>query len=615
MLASEYEHQKTDKVNDSRWKVVLGWLTSALTIPIDKTSWVSNLCRTLQNNLELKDDVSLSQVVYSDGDHECDYSSLTEIISYLYSYYNLCKGGKKASSLGKISDALFSDIQQRALKTCCEMRLPFFLHLLVTVASVSVDDIVDPDYGLLPLHLAARKNNRSALMYLLRHKPFLGTDIFGNTFMHYAYMHGHYDIGDMISLSSSNESGKQPDDLKSAFFTYVENYHVHTKDSNIEFQKNTSSSQVIQVHLNRLQKEWEEKGIEKSVREICVDYSKGESSEILEIVTSLIGRLTAEVAAIEPLFEGELLMLGSSADNTRLYCPDEFDCNILLKNISGHPDKEVQVTLEAHEVNYEGCSASIHLSSNQENIKHLLEGSLFLDKFYNVIKKCLLKCDMRDKRLTIAYPGVKRTRVGAGLRLLWLGEEFKILHLDIDIVPTVEAPWPDKLPKPNIPSPFLNNVYINSIGDGKWRFSFARAENSIMKNLTTEQQTTFLACKMIMTRLKLEEWVPKEARDEYKYFDSKFFRIPTPRGFLLKNSFFFELEAAREHSLWTKDKIIDRMKSVFRRMCMEFTHPATGEITLEPGKVEAYFGKSTQTSECGYGAPDIYRFLDALPAL
>ncbi|XP_063587411.1 serine/threonine-protein phosphatase 6 regulatory ankyrin repeat subunit C-like isoform X2 [Penaeus indicus] len=613
VLASEYEHQKTGKVNHSRWRAVLGWLTSALTIPVDKTSWVSHLCWNLQKRLELKYDVSLSQVV--DRDNQCDYSSLTEMIACLYSYYNPYMGEKKASSLGKTSDALLSDIQRRALKTCCERRLPFFLHLLVTIANVSVNDIVDSDYGLLPLHLAARKNNRSALMYLLRHNAFLGTDNFGNTFIHYAYMHGHYDIGDMISLSSSNISGKQPDDLKSAFFTYVENYHVNAKDSSIDLQQNTSSSQVIQVHLNRLRKEWEEKGFEKSVREICVDYSKGESAKILELVTSLVERLMAEVAAVEPIFEGELFMLGSSADNTRLYCPDEFDCNILLKNISGHPGREVQLTLKTHEVNHEGCSTSIQLSSNQDDIKLLLEGSYFLTKFYNVIKRCLLKCEMGDKRLTIAYPGVKRTRVGVGLRLLWLGEEFKILHLDIDIVPTVEAPWPDQFPKPNLQSPFLNNVYINSTGDGKWRFSFARAENSIMKNLTPEQQTTFLACKMIMTRLKLEEWVPKEARDEYKYFDSKFFRIPTPRGFLLKNSFFFELEMAREHSLWTKDKIKDRMKSIFRRMCMEFTHPATGEITLEPGKVEAYFGKSTQTSECGYGAPYIYSFLNALPAL
>ncbi|XP_047469290.1 serine/threonine-protein phosphatase 6 regulatory ankyrin repeat subunit C-like isoform X2 [Penaeus chinensis] len=615
VLASEYEHKQTDKVNDSRWRVVLAWLISALTIPVDKTSWVSHLCWTLRNSLELKDDVSLSQVMQRDRNHECDYSSLTEMTACLYSYYNLYMGEKKASSLGKISDALLSDIQRRALKTCCERRLPFFLHLLVTIANVSVNDIVDPDYGLLPLHLAARKNNRSALMYLLTHNAFLSPDIFGNTFIHYAYMHGHYDIGDMISLSFYNKSGKQPDDLKSAFSTYVENYHVNTKDSNIELQKNTSSSQVIQVHLNRLQKEWEEKGFEKSVREICVDYSKGESAKIHELVTSLVGRLMAEVAAVAPIFEGELLMLGSSADNTRLYCPDEFDCNILLKNISGHPGREVQLTLETQKVDHEGCSTSIQLSSNQDNIKPLLEGSLFLTKFYNVIKRCLLKCDMGDRRLTIAYPGVKRTRVGVGLRLLWLGEEFKILHLDIDIVPTVEAPWPDQFPKPNIASPFLNNVYINSTGDGKWRFSFARAENFIMKNLTPEQQTTFLACKMIMTRLKLEEWVPKEARDEYKYFDSKFFRIPTPRGFLLKNSFFFELEMARDHSLWTKDKIKDRMKSIFKRMCTEFTHPTTGEITLEPGKVEAYFGKSTQTSECGYGAPDIYCFLDALPAL
>ncbi|XP_042885971.1 serine/threonine-protein phosphatase 6 regulatory ankyrin repeat subunit B-like isoform X2 [Penaeus japonicus] len=599
-------------VNRSRCKIVLGWLTSALATLAEDPSWVSSLCMALQNIPELRED-TFAQVLSEIAVQECDYSKLTEVIVHLYSRYDLCQ--QEGNLLDSISVVQLEDIQRKALKMCCEKRLPLFLHLLVSIASVSVNDEVEPDYGLSPLHLAARKNNRSALMYLLTHKAFLGADTFGNTFIHHAYMHGHWDIGDMLILSYSNKSGKMPTDLKSAFVSYVENYHVQTKDIGIEPHEQTSSSQVIRVHLDRLQKEWEEKGFEKSIKEIYVDYSKGESAEILGLVTDLLKRLMADVAAIDPIFDGELLLLGSSADDVRLYCPDEFDCNLVLSNISGFPGKEVQLTLVTDTVNYEGCSTSVKLSSKRDDIQQLLEGSALLTRFYNVIKQCLMKCVMKDIRLSIAYPGVKRTRVGVGLRLLWLGQEFRILHVDVDIVPTVQAPWPDELPKPKIESPFLNNVYISSTGDGNWRFSFARAENFIMKNLTADQRLIYLACKMIMTRLKQEDWVPKDARDLYKYFDSKFFRIPSPRGFLLKNSFFFELEMAKERDLWAEGKIKDRMKSIFRRMCVEFTHPVTGEVSLEPGKVKAYFGKDTQPSECGYGASQIFLFLDALHVL
>lgn len=100
------------------------------------------------------------------------------------------------------------------------------------------------------------------------------------------------------------------------------------------------------------------------------------------------------------MYEGDLYMLGSSGDNVRLF----FYCTV---------------------------------------------------RSYCTVRQCLVNCEPEDKRLAIVLPGVKKTEVGVALSLVWIGEVFPLLLVDVDVVATVRVSWPPALRRPKLmPSTF-----------------------------------------------------------------------------------------------------------------------------------------------------------------
>ncbi|ROT68784.1 putative ankyrin-3-like isoform X2 [Penaeus vannamei] len=226
--------------------------------------------------------------------------------------------------------------------------------------------------------------------------------------------------------------------------------------------------------------------------------------------------------------------------------------------------------------------------------------------------KGLVNCEPEDRRLAIVLPGVKKTQVGVSLSLVWTGEVFPLLLVDVDVVATARASWPPALRRPKLTPSTLDSVYLNSIGNNEWRFSFALAENAVMKSLTADKRRVFLACKMVLSALKVEKWAPRHVQNQFKYFHGRFFKIPSPKGFLLKNTFFLELEEVTDEEQWTEEHLVERMTSVFRRMCEEHTDPASQETSWEPAAVKAYFADLTESPCVGFGVPEILNFLKSL---
>ncbi|ROT81710.1 ankyrin repeat protein [Penaeus vannamei] len=227
-------------------------------------------------------------------------------------------------------------------------------------------------------------------------------------------------------------------------------------------------------------------------------------------------------------------------------------------------------------------------------------------------QESLVNCEPEDRRLAIVLPGVKKTQVGVSLSLVWTGKVFPLLLVDVDVVATARASWPPALRRPKLTPSTLDSVYLNSIGNNEWRFSFALAENAVMKSLTADKRRVFLACKMVLSALKVEKWAPRHVRNQFKYFHGRFFKIPSPKGFLLKNTFFLELEEVTDEEQWTEEHLVERMTSVFRRMCEEHTDPASQETSWEPAAVKAYFADLTESPCVGFGVPEILNFLKSL---
>ncbi|XP_042884081.1 uncharacterized protein LOC122260749 [Penaeus japonicus] len=590
---------QTDEDHDTLcWKTIFWWLNKEL---CEGDDWMEKLILVTktQDTKVSEDKESGSSFI----DVTCD--DMLELITKSQFRYAVSSAKMGDGENDMVMNTL-GKILEKAIILSCEREFPLFLHFLVHVGKQKVTSEIEVCQASL-LHYAALKNNISAARYLVSHGASIkAKDRFGNTPAHYACMHGYKESGDFLRTYQVNRYGLTAMDLLDGYRNYLKLYDLDLKSlANIDIQKNNTAPQRINILLKELKKKWQVNGIGEAIAKVHVNYSRGESKDIQAAVFSWADSIKNAVAKKNPMFSGELLMLGSSADNVRLFCPDEYDCNIILSSFNGYPNGGLQVSLEEKEPDYSDCKSKINVSSKHINILNLLKGNNFLYTFYSMVKECISILEPEDKRLTMIPPGVKRTKVGVGLTLVWTGKEFPLLLVDVDIVPTMEAPWPADLPRPPLTPPHIKSVYINSIGNGEWRFSFAQAENEIMKNLTPNQRRVFLACKMVLSSLKVEKWAPRDIQSRFKYFEKIFFKIPSPKSFILKNTFFLELQDFRSQTSYWTDQLEKRVRSIFERMCEKGVK--------EPAKIEAYFAGSTEASSLGYGASEIVHFFTPKP--
>ncbi|XP_064121866.1 uncharacterized protein LOC135226353 isoform X1 [Macrobrachium nipponense] len=516
----------------------------------------------------------------------------------------------------------------KALKVCCEKPLPLFLHLLTSLTSPNLENILNEVCESRPLHHAAKSGNSSAVAYLLEcgASP-LSKDRSGFLPIQYAAMFSHGETGDILisklaTDSEKNNQKKLQETYSQYYDKYLDSYGLSRGDTgNSRYVNVQTYEQLLTRCFDHIKKQLVEKGVENFATENLVSYTDGEAREIKDAVAQFLYLLKEQISLKNEMFEGDIGFVGSSEDNVRLYCPDEYDCNLLLKKISAYPDGEMKAEVidldEAKAIQY-GHKKSLKVQPVREDLRSLMKGTCFLDSFYNIARESLTEMDLNGGKLKVIMPGIKRTQVGINLSFLWLGTEYPMLFIDIDFVPTVRAPWPEGLPKPNcsLDRRHLKEVYLNNVGEDEWRLSFGPTETKIMRGLSVNKRDVFLVCKMILAAFKTENWVPAEIKNQFMYWDSRMFSLHSKGGFALKNCFFQELESITNEEEWTKDKILKRVKSVFERMCLiEEQRSLVGGMEVDgqyPKPVKAYFGGDTEKASEYFIAPEIVRFLRGL---
>ncbi|XP_064121650.1 serine/threonine-protein phosphatase 6 regulatory ankyrin repeat subunit A-like [Macrobrachium nipponense] len=523
------------------------------------------------------------------------------------------------------SDKDINLLQLKALKVCCEKPLPLFLHLLTSLTSPDLESILNEVCESRPLHHAAKSGNSSAVAYLLEcgASP-LSKDRSDISPIQYAAMFGHRETENILirNLTTDSEKSKRIK-LEQSFSEHYEKYLNHYGLSRGDTGKSRyvnvqTYEKLLTSRFDHIKKQLLEKGVENFATENLVSYTDGEAREIKDAVTQFLYLLNEQISLKNKMFEGDIGFVGSSEDNVRLYCPDEYDCNLVLKKISAYPDGEIKAELidldEAKAIQY-GHKKSLKVQPVREDLRSLMKGTCFLDSFYNIARESLTEMDLNGGKLKVIMPGIKRTQVGINLSFLWLGTEYPMLFIDVDFVPTVRAPWPEGLPKPNcsLDRRHLKEVYLSNVGEDEWRLSFGPTESKIMRGLSVNKRDVFLVCKMILAAFKTENWVPAEIKNQFMYWDSRMFSLHSKGGFALKNCFFQELKSITNEEEWTKDKILKRVKSVFERMCLiEEQRSLVGGMEVDgqyPKPVKAYFGGDTEKNSEYFIAPEIVRFL------
>ncbi|KAK3893840.1 hypothetical protein Pcinc_002375 [Petrolisthes cinctipes] len=546
------------------------------------------------------------------------------------------KGTNTYDELSVTSVKLIDETLLRAFQVACENDLFCLTHLVLTVGELGIDTTVEKVSGSTALHVAASHGRLGICNFLLSNGASTRIlDHAGRTPAHLAYMFGHYEAGDFLVPGVEevrDRANSRPRELLASYKQYVNTYTLDAK-LRVKDQEQNVPKALIQAHLAHLKQSWRGE-IEKAVRKLHVNFTKGEAREVKETLTNELQRLLKKLEITNPLFASNLNVLGSSADNLRLYAPDEFDCNLVLKNIHGFPGGSLRVTVEKlpdHVAQAKDYTGSLRVTTLNEEHRDYMDSEIFVNLFFDALSTCSVSFQPVDPRLSLILPGIRKTQVGANVSFAWQGLEFPLLLIDVDLVPVLNIPWPAEMERPPLTPSSVNSVQITSTGDGNWRCSFAAVENLIFRELPERRRVVFLACKLLIMSLKVESWATQDIKEQFTYWDGRKFKIPAPAGFILKSAFLREMEEVQDDTLWEPSCLMERMMSVFRRMCKkddgskreEDSNSSSSNVHSNintkclkthkyfHGKIKAYFGGECEKATVGFSAPDILRYLES----
>ncbi|KAK8733782.1 hypothetical protein OTU49_006477, partial [Cherax quadricarinatus] len=495
-----------------------------------------------------------------------------------------------------------------SLLVSCRRGLLQLAYLLVTVGGLDADTVVDNTYDATGLHEAASHGNSSCLALLLSlGASALKRDRYEHTPSHYAAMFGHdhsYQLLEKVLRNQQpvSKAGTTPSDIVRNFKDYLRrNLKNETSlEDNLVFHKPSAGIKKLLKLVNI-------KEIGRQLDEITVNFDEGEAKQVKEVVTKQVQIILDDVSSIDRLYEGKLTTVGSAADGTRLFTPDEYDLSVVLANTSGTTVEIVEQ--EPHLAALKGHRLRLRVKTDNPG----LQGKSLINNFYELVRRVLEKQTFESRHLSLVSPGVTRTQVGVALAFAWQGKEYPLLQISIDLVPVLAVQWPAEVSRPPLTPASINQLYICNTTDGEWRCSFAGAEAEVLSQLDPQERRIYLGCKTLLSHLKADPWMPREVKANYTWWDSRKWKIMIPAGFAMKNSFLNQLQHKREQKIeWRDEDLINMIITILRDMCQDFWDPTAGLESLVPSKIHAYFGGEFETPKTGEGAPEIIKVLKEL---
>ncbi|KAG7156241.1 Ankyrin-2-like 4 [Homarus americanus] len=559
----------------------------------------SHLRQQLEQNIYNKERIQLEELHFKMKD-KVDKQQVQELLRVqknLFTTYWEKKTGARGNTATPLCQEPFNSSQ--VLLIASQGGLLQLIYLLVKVGGVGVNTQVDPTNGTTAIHQAASHGKSGSVLLLLNlgADP-LHEDLYKQTAPHLAAMFGHQKAYELFreflkQQEPSCRAGTTPSDVKTNFSNYLKMYKkCESNEAQIE-------NNPIDATINLL-KRTNIRNLVKNAHKVAVDYTTGEAQEVKEVITKEMKKITDKVAVIDSTYTGTLTLLGSTADSTRLYCPDEYDFNLTLKSFS---DVTVNIIKQRKkDVLLSGHKLKIEIETKNPSLK----GNKLMSNLYERVRETLKSYVLQDDRLSLVPPGVTRTQVGLALSLAWQGSEYPLLLVDIDLVPVLSVTWPKEIMRPPLTPDDSQMIHISNTGDAKWRGSFAATEVEVVKRLDPQERQVFLTGKILLSYMKADSWMPREVKNQFSWWDSRYWSIPIPAGFCFKNSFLMLLQEKRKKRIqWKEENTMTHVMEVFEVMCLK----TDDTKHIVPGKVHAYFGGDYEKPKVGEGAPRIIDFL------
>ncbi|XP_063887790.1 uncharacterized protein LOC135115206 [Scylla paramamosain] len=517
------------------------------------------------------------------------------------------KGEDKNVSAGDGSAALLLAARKGLLQ---------LTHLLLREGRRPVDKVVDDTCGTTALHQAASHGQDGCVALLLSEGANTQQcDSYGQTPRLLAAMFGHTSTADLLAQQDVQDppcrAGTTAKQVTRGFEAYLQLYEKYAHDPLTPFDRHNPDSVTRKlmkcIRVGKLQQE---------AQRVAVDLSQGEALQIHETVMAELKAIMDNVSAADPTYRGDLRLAGSSRDGSKLYAPDEFDVNIVIHG----DDVRVNVSERRKEEALLKGRLQIAVKTDNPNLK----GNSFMANLYKEVHRCLADHTLQDERLSLVPPGLTSTQVGVALALAWQGRDYPLLLVGVDLVPVLEVPWLEQIPRPFLTPGNTTTMQLSNAADGSWRCSFALTEAKVLGTLRPAERQLQLMGKVLLSRLKAERWMPRHKKSFCTWFATREWSIPVPSGFCFKNAFLRWLEHRRRgerHPAKQLEAGRERdparwLVQVFRLMCAD---PKESRERLTTQNNSAYFGGDCEGRKPGDGAPAIVQCLEEdlekLPAL
>ena len=294
-----------------------------------------------------------------------------------------------------------------------------------------------------------------------------------------------------------------------------------------------------------------------------------ERCEVAKQIMRLISILLDAVANEDKRFSFTVLATGSAFEGFRIKKPDEFDFMIEMKLLSkneyeiiesGNPGfARVRIKEPYMEKWQDMMSSEGYL--NSQKLKQTLYRMLAAKSSIVPITPdaVLLFNKTNYDNCQFCKPLFQQSKAGIKMTLLWRGNEYPSMPVDIDLTPAIHTEsWPSAAIVP--PIHVLDNcerlgyhVIPKSEANDPllWRISFSVAELSILQNVSAIQGACYTILKLIKEQTVLFE-------------GKQFSHFGYLHTYILKTKFFEELEKFKDTEQWGEDKLVDRVCSVLR---------------------------------------------------
>ncbi|XP_063857454.1 serine/threonine-protein phosphatase 6 regulatory ankyrin repeat subunit A-like isoform X4 [Scylla paramamosain] len=480
-------------------------------------------------------------------------------------------------------------------------------HLLLREGRRPVDEVVDDTCGTTALHQAASHGQDGCVALLLSAGANTQQrDSYGQTPRLLAAMFGHTSTADLLAQQDVQDvpcrAGTTAKQVTRGFEAYLQLYEKYAHDPLTPFDRHNPDGVTRKlmkcIRVGKLQQE---------AQRVAVDLSEGEALQIHEAVMAELKVIMDNVSAADPTYRGDLRLAGSSRDGSKLYAPDEFDVNIVI-----HGD-DVGVNVSERRKEEALLKGRLQISVKTDNPN--LKGNSFMANLYKKVHRCLAGHTLQDERLSLVPPGLTSTQVGVALALAWQGREYPLLLVGVDLVPVLEVPWLEQIPRPFLTPGDTTTMQLSNAADGSWRCSFALTEAKVLGTLSPAERQLQLMGKLLLSRLKAERWMPRHKKSFCTWFATREWNIPVPSGFCFKNAFLRWLEYrrrgerhhAKQLAAGREGNPARWLVQVFRLMCAD---PEESRERLTTQNSSAYFGGDCEGRKPGDGAPVIVQCLE-----